>query len=94
MAEETYSEILLRSVAGQLQLLNMQMAARDMFQRGYFSLGEAEKRAVEQTVWAGSAPPTSWASRDGLLKQLGRESNPLQQDFGFPIVKPNPEEPA
>lgn len=50
MAEETFSENLLRAAIAQLHLLNGMTAAREMYGKGYFALGVMEKATVDQTV--------------------------------------------
>jgi hypothetical protein len=50
MADENFSDNLLRAVAGELHLLSRMTAAREMFSKSYFSLGVVEKATVDQTV--------------------------------------------
>jgi hypothetical protein len=50
MAEEDFNTNLMRMIAGQLHCLLAMTAAREMFGKSYFSLGLAEKGAVDQTV--------------------------------------------
>jgi hypothetical protein len=50
MADENFSDNLLRAVASELHLLNRMTAAREMFSKSYFSLGVVEKATVDQTV--------------------------------------------
>jgi hypothetical protein len=50
MAEENFNTNLMRMIAGQLHCLLAMTAAREMFGKSYFSLGLAEKGAVDQTV--------------------------------------------
>lgn len=52
MAEEIFSENLMRMIGAELHFLNCVTAAREMFGRGYFSLGETEKAALHQVVLA------------------------------------------
>jgi hypothetical protein len=52
MAEENFSENLMRAVVAELRVLNLQTASREMFGRGYFSLGMGDKMAVDQVVQA------------------------------------------
>jgi hypothetical protein len=52
MAEENFTDNLLRMVAADLHFLTAMTAAREMFGRGYFSLGGAEKVAVDQASLA------------------------------------------
>jgi hypothetical protein len=55
MAEENFNDNLLRMVAAEFHLLNALTASREMFGKGYFALGVAEKAAVDQTVFANVA---------------------------------------
>jgi hypothetical protein len=50
MAEEKFSDNLMRIIAAELHMSNCLIGAREMFGRGYFSLGETEKAALHQTV--------------------------------------------
>jgi hypothetical protein len=52
MPDENFSDNLMRAVLAELHFLNTMTAAREMFGRGYFSLGVPEKLAVDQTVLA------------------------------------------
>jgi len=50
MAQEKFSDNLMKVVAAELRFLNGMTAAREMFGRSYFSLGASEKIAVDQAV--------------------------------------------
>jgi hypothetical protein len=50
MAEEIFSENLMRMVAAELHLLNTMTVSREMYGRGYFSLGVGERAIVDQTA--------------------------------------------
>ena len=50
MADDTFSENLLRALVAETHFLNCQFAAREMFGRGYFALGQGERAAVDQAV--------------------------------------------
>jgi deoxyxylulose-5-phosphate synthase len=50
MAEEKFSDNLLRAIAAELHFLNGMTAAREMFGKSYFSLGLSEKIAVDQAA--------------------------------------------
>jgi hypothetical protein len=52
MAEEKFSDNLMRMVAAELHFLSGVFAAREMFGKSYFVLGAVEKTAVDQTVLA------------------------------------------
>jgi hypothetical protein len=58
MADEShvnFHDNLLRMLAAQLHFSNAMTAAREMFGRSYFSLGAAEKVAVDQAVFGATA---------------------------------------
>jgi hypothetical protein len=50
MAEETFSENLLRMIAAELHAVNCLLASREMFGKGYFALGTGERAIVDQAV--------------------------------------------
>jgi hypothetical protein len=50
--EDQFTQNLLRAVLAHFMLANAMTAAREMFGKGYFSLGAPEKAAVDQTVTA------------------------------------------
>ncbi len=50
MANETFSDNLLRAVVAQLHLLNGMTFAREMFSKSYFALGVVEKATVDQSM--------------------------------------------
>jgi hypothetical protein len=52
VAEEKFDENLMRMIAAELHLLNVMTVSREMFGRGYFSLGTGEKIAVDQATFA------------------------------------------
>jgi hypothetical protein len=52
MADEKFTENLMRALVAELHVLNLQNASRGMFGRGYFSLGIGDKMAVDQVVLA------------------------------------------
>jgi hypothetical protein len=51
MAEEAFETNLMRMIAAGLHFLIGMTAAREMFGKSYFSLGLAEKTAVDQSVF-------------------------------------------
>jgi hypothetical protein len=51
MAEEKFDENLMRMMAAQLHFISCVIAGREMFGRGYFSLGVSERTAVDQAVF-------------------------------------------
>jgi hypothetical protein len=50
MAEEKFSDNLMRAIAAELHFLNGMTAAREMYGKGYFSLGTLEKASLDQMV--------------------------------------------
>ncbi len=50
MAEENFSNNLMRALVAELHVLNGMTAAREMFGKSYFSLGLAERGVVDQAV--------------------------------------------
>jgi len=52
MADETFEVNLLRMIAAELWLSNRLHVARDLFERCYLSLSQAERGMVDQTVFA------------------------------------------
>lgn len=74
MANETFTENLMRVLVSEMHFLNCQMAAREMFQRGYFALGVAEKAAVDQAVLATIAGNYVGVTKEWLA---GPQLNPV-----------------
>jgi hypothetical protein len=50
MSQEKFSDNLMRMIAAELHFLNTMTAAREMYGRGYFTLGVEERAAIDQTV--------------------------------------------
>jgi hypothetical protein len=50
MAEELFSDNLLRAIFAQLHFQSAMITAREMFGKGYFALGVSEKASVDQMV--------------------------------------------
>jgi hypothetical protein len=87
MAEESFTDNLLRAVVAQLHLLNGMTAAREMFGKGYFSLGLAEKIAVDQAVLGLVA-----ANYQSLTAEtLAAQKAPQAMGFGVQTSSPKPE---
>jgi hypothetical protein len=83
-ANERYPVNLLRMVAAELHLQNLLVASRDMFGRGYFSLGVGERAALDQAVLGHIA---------GLYHPISPEfleAQQAKQPMGFPIQQPSP----
>ena len=51
MAEEKFSDNLLRAIYAQLHFQSGLLAAREMYGKSYFSLGVTEKNALDQMVF-------------------------------------------
>lgn len=77
MAEEKFSDNLLRAIAANLHLLVGMTAAREMFAKSYFSLGVSEKVTVDQTVWSMVA-----GNYQGLTPEM-LASQKVQEAVGF-----------
>jgi hypothetical protein len=71
MAEENFSENLMRAVVAELRVLNLQTASREMFGRGYFSLGMGDKMAVDQVVEAAVGGYYSAMTRNARFQAQG-----------------------
>jgi hypothetical protein len=84
MADENFTVNLIRMLAAELHFQNVLSASREMFGKGYFALGIAEKAAVDQAVlnMVGSN------YRDITPEFLGQAE---RQPVGFGIPKPEPE---
>lgn len=50
MADQDFALNLMKMLASEMHFQNTMLASREMFGRGYFSLGMAEKIAVDQAV--------------------------------------------
>ena len=79
MADESFSDNLLRAIAAELHLLTGMTAAREMYGKSYFSLGVGEKAAVDQAVLAMVAANYQWLTPESLAAQRG------QQPMGFRV---------
>jgi hypothetical protein len=86
MAEEKFSDNLMRAIAAELHLLNGMTAAREMFGKSYFSLGLSEKIAVDQAVLAMVAANYQSLTAESLAAQKAQES----MGFGVPTSPPMP----
>jgi hypothetical protein len=79
MAEENFSDNLLRAITAHLHLLAGLNVAREMFSKSYFSLGVSEKATVDQMVWSMVA-----SNYQGLTPEtLG--SQKTQEPMGFRV---------
>lgn len=84
MAGTEFDTNLLRLVAAQLHLLNGMTAARDMYGKGYFSLGVGEKAAVDQAVFAMLASNYQLVTPELLTGPQTQQP----MGFGIPPVPP------
>lgn len=50
MADENFTDNLLRAIYAQLNFQTSLLAAREMYGKGYFELGVLEKATLDQTV--------------------------------------------
>jgi len=87
MTEEKFDENLMRLIAAQISFTNALMAAREMFGRGYFSLGAAEKQAVDNAV-IGAVAGNYQAITPALLAQ---QESRQPVGFGVPSAAPKQE---
>jgi hypothetical protein len=76
MAEEKFSDNLLRAIAAELHFLNGMTAAREMFGKSYFALGLGEKGVVDQVVLAAvggnySAVTPQWLAGQAAQQPMG-----------------------
>ena len=77
MPDETFQINLLRLISAEVYVLCGMVAAREMYGKGYFSLGLGEKGAVDQTVQALVAANYQAATPELLKAQT------TQQAVGF-----------
>jgi hypothetical protein len=78
MAEEKFSDNLMRVIAAELHFLNGMTVAREMFGKSYFALGVGEKAAVDQAVTTMVA-----SNYQGIMTPEGLASQVPQQPAGF-----------
>jgi hypothetical protein len=78
MAEEKFSDNLMRAIAAELHFLNGMTVAREMFGKSYFALGIGEKAAVDQAVTTMVA-----SNYQVVMTPEGLASQVPQQPAGF-----------
>ena len=83
MADEKFSENLMRAIVAELHVLNLQNDSREMFERSYFSLGIGDKTAVDQVVLA-----LVGGSYSAVTPEWLAGPQPSQQPAGFGIPTP------
>ncbi len=65
------------SVASSFSLVSLQVA-REMFQKGYFQLGQGEKAVVDQAAFALVSASFQGLTAENLQKMLGsQQANPV-----------------
>ena len=69
MADEKFSDNLLRMVAAELHFANCVAASQQMFGKGYFALGASEKIAVDQAVFGHIASNYQAITPESLVAQ-------------------------
>jgi hypothetical protein len=87
MAQEKFDENLMRMIAAELHVLSSLNVAREMFGKGYFSLGAGERAIVDQAVMAMVGGNYQVITPQYLAAQTSQQ--PL--GFGFPTSPPKPE---
>jgi hypothetical protein len=87
MAEEKFGENLMRMIAGELHVLSSLAVAREMFGKGYFSLGAGERAIVDQAVMT-----MVGANYQAITPQYLAAQTPQQPlGFGVQAAAPKPE---
>jgi hypothetical protein len=84
MPEQRFGDNLMRMLAAQLHCMLGMTAAREMFGKSYFSLGLAEKGAVDQTVNGIVAANFQAITPEFLAGQQAQQS----MGFGVPGAAP------
>lgn len=82
--DETFAINLLRSLLASSYFQASLAASREMFGRGYLSLGIGEKAAVDQAVNA-----NFWANYHSITKEF-LEGPQSRQPIGFPLPAQSP----
>lgn len=83
---DEFTKNLLRAICAQLFSLNAMTVSREMFGKSYFSLGPAEKAAVDQTALLHTGSNYNMLTPD----YLGGQQQP-QQPMGFAPQAPSPD---
>lgn len=87
--DELFSNNLLRMIAAELHVANLATASRELFGRGYFSLSEKERQAVDGMVtqsmfqFYNSVMPEALAAPKPPAEPL-----PVSQPIGFHAMPP------
>jgi hypothetical protein len=88
MADENFPTNVIRMIAAELHFQSALLASREMFGRGYFSLGATEKIAVDQAVIGFVGGNYRDITQEFLAGQESR------QPIGFGIPRDNPPNPS
>jgi hypothetical protein len=91
MAEDTFDTNLLRWISSELYFSLGMQASREMYEKSYFSLGIAEKTAVDNAVGAAVRANYQAMTPELLTQVLAPEppkAPPAKQPVGFQT--PNP----
>jgi hypothetical protein len=83
MPDNSFETNLLRLIAAELHFLSGMTAAREMFGKGYFSLGASEKLLVDQTVYSFVTANYQGATPESLKEQ----ATPAKVGFHQPDEK-------
>jgi hypothetical protein len=73
MAEEKFSDNLLRAIYAQLHFQSGLLAAREMYGKSYFSLGVTEKMTLDQMVFGTIASNYQSITAEGLASHKSKE---------------------
>jgi len=85
MAEEKFDENLMRMIAAEMHVLSCLIASREMFAKGYFSLGTGERAIVDQAVVT-----MVGANYQAITPQyLASQTTPQPMGFRAPTEAPN-----
>lgn len=86
MADENFTDNLLRAIYAQLFFQSGLLAAREMFGKSYFALGVTEKIAVDQAVLGMVAGNFQSTTAESLVSQ------PDRQPMGFRVPSAAPKQ--
>jgi len=73
MAEELFSDNLLRAIYAHLHFQSGMLAAREMFGKSYFALGALEKATVDQAVLGMVSANYQHTTPEALAGHISRE---------------------
>jgi len=84
MAENEFSTNLLRAIAAQLHFMAGMQAAREMYGKGYFSLGAGEKATVDHAVLTSIGANYQFLTSEALHSETGKQPMGFQAQGGDP----------